>query len=357
MQKTGTGTTGSSQEPFAGYLFVHFTGEDDADGEAVHFAVSRGADALHYDDLDGGRPVLRWTRGSGGVRDPFVVRSPRDGRFFLLATDLAIHRDGDWDAAQRTGSRAIVVWESPDLVRWSEPRSVTLVPETAGDAWAPEAVWDEERGEFFVFWASTLYAPDDPEHRGESYHRMLGASTRDFVTFSEPRVWSDPGHSVIDSTVVAHDGRYYRFTKDERTPSSSTPSSKFITVERSTDLRSTSYEPVTDGVGRGADGGPGVEHGEGPAVVRSLTDDRWYLFIDEFGGRGYVPFWSTDLDASVWTMAEDHRLPTRARHGSVLPITRTEHEALLRTWGPGAVAPPAAAPAPGATSDPARDDT
>lgn len=335
-----------SDQPYVGHLFVHFAGESYADGEQVYFALSHGDAPLRFVDLNANRPVLTWTAGAGGVRDPFVLRSPRDGRFVLLATDLRIHPDGDWDAAQRTGSRSIVVWESGDLVDWSEPRSVTVAPATAGDVWAPEAVWDEEREEFFVFWASTLYEPDDPEHRRESYHRMLCATTRDFVTFTEPTVWSDPGHSVIDSTVVAHGGWFHRFTKDERDPSSSTPAAKYITAERSADLRSTAYEPVVEGIGRGhEDGGvrhEGVEHGEGPVVVRSLRGDRWYLLIDEFGGRGYVPFESSDLDAARWTMVADHRMPSRARHGSVLPVTQAEHDALLRAWGPEAVGPDAA---------------
>lgn len=328
--------------PPVGYLFVHFAGESYPDGEQVYFALSHGDAPLHFVDLHGSRPVLTWTAGAGGVRDPFVLRSPRDGRFFLLATDLRIHPDGDWDAAQRTGSRSIVVWESEDLVHWSEPRSVVVAPEAAGDVWAPEAVWDDEREEFFVFWASTLYEPDDPEHRQESYHRMLCATTRDFVTFTEPTVWSDPGHSVIDSTVVAHDGWYHRFTKDERDPSSSTPAAKLITAERSTDLRSTAYDLVAEGIGRADEHGRGVAHGEGPVVVRSLAGDRWYLLIDEFGGRGYVPFESPDLDATRWTMADDVRMPTRARHGSVLAVTQAEHDALLRAWGHDAGGPDAA---------------
>ena len=320
----------TTPQPYAGYLFVSFAGEIAPDGEQVRFGLSRGNDPLHYVDLAGQRPVLTWAAGRGGVRDPFVLRSPRDGRFFLVATDLKIHGSGDWDAAQRTGSRSIVVWESGDLVHWSTPRAAVVAPENAGDAWAPEAVWDDERGEFFVFWASTLHGEDDPGHERPSHHRMLCATTRDFVTFSEATVWSDPGHSVIDSTVVAHDGWWYRFTKDEREPSSATPTSKLITVERSVDL------PVTDGVGRAGALGPGIERGEGPIVVRSNAGDRWYLFIDEFGGRGYVPFESTDLDAPRWSMAEEHRMPTGARHGSVLPVTADEHDALLRAWGPGA---------------------
>ena len=319
--------------PYVGHLFVYFAGEGTTDGEQVYFALSRGDNALDYVDLNDNRPVLSWTGGAGGVRDPFAVRSRLDGRVFLLATDLRIHGSGDWDAAQRTGSRSIVVWETSDLVQWSEPRSVRVAPDAAGDAWAPEAVWDDERGEFFVFWASTLYGTDDPGHQGQTYHRMLCSTTRDFRTFTDPRVWSDPGHAVIDSTVLAHAGWYYRFTKDERSPSASTPSAKLITAERSKDLRSTSYEPVADGIGQGGEHGPGVEHGEGPVVVRSLRGDRWYLFIDEFGGRGYVPFESVELDADRWTVVDRFRMPRRARHGSVLLLSRAEYDALLRAWG------------------------
>jgi hypothetical protein len=318
-----------------GYLFAYFAGEDTAEGEQVRFGLSRGADPLHYDDLHGGRPVLVSTLGEQGVRDPFLVRSPGGDRFYVIATDLRIHPDHDWAAAVRTGSRSLVVWESPDQVRWSPPRLVEVAPETAGCTWAPEAVWDDEHGEFFVFWASTLYDPADSGHDGDSHHRMLCATTTDFVTFSEARVWSDPGYSVIDSTLVRHDGWWYRFTKDERDPSASSPGSKFITVERSRDLRSTAYEPVTDGLGRANDLGPGVERGEGPVVVPAPDGERWYVLVDEFGGRGYVPFESASLDAPQWATSTSFRLPTGARHGSVLPLTRDEHDAVRRAYGSG----------------------
>ncbi|VEH36893.1 glycoside hydrolase family 43 protein [Cellulomonas fimi] len=317
-----------------GYLFAYFAGESTPDGEQVRFAVSRGADPLRYDVLHDGRPVLVSTVGERGVRDPFLVRAPAGGRYWVIATDLRIHGSGDWAAAVRTGSRSLVVWESPDLLTWSTPRLVEVSPPTAGCTWAPEAVWDDEHDEFLVFWASTLYAADDPEHLGETHHRMLCATTRDFVTVQPARVWSDPGHSVIDSTLLRHDGWWYRFTKDERDPSSASRTAKFLTAERSRDLRSTAYEPVTDGIGRTTDLGPGVAHGEGPVVVPSPTGDRWYLLVDEFGGRGYVPFTSATLDAPVWAPVAEHHLPPGARHGSVLPLTAAEHDALRRTLGP-----------------------
>ncbi|MFT7838475.1 LamG-like jellyroll fold domain-containing protein [Saccharothrix sp. BKS2] len=307
------------QQPYEGYLFGYFTGEGTATGEQVHLAASRGNDALKWDELNGGKPVLTSSLGDGGVRDPFIIRSPEGDRFFLIATDLKMHGNGNWDLVQRRGSRHIEVWESTDLVNWSEQRHVRVSPETAGNTWAPEAYYDESIGAYVVFWASKLYAVDDPQHTGNTYNKMLYATTRDFRTFTEPEVWVDPGYSVIDSTVIRHGAEFYRFTKDERNNTSTTPCSKFILAEKSTRLRDTSYDFVADCIGKGS-----INQGEGPTVFKSNTEDRWYLFIDEFGGRGYVPFETTDLASGQWRPATGYELPSRPRHGTVLPVTKAE---------------------------------
>ncbi|MEU9733564.1 family 43 glycosylhydrolase [Streptomyces sp. NPDC048002] len=325
-----------TEPQYAGYLFAYFTGEDSADGERIRFALSRGEDPLHWRELDAGRPVLTSDVGTRGLRDPFLVRSPEGDRFFLIASDLRMHGEpgGSWEEVQRHGSRSVVVWDSTDLVHWTDRRLVRIAPDRAGNAWAPKAHWDPALGAYVVHWASRLYAEDDPGHTGASYNRMLYATTRDFRTFTEPVVWHDPGHSVIDSTVVEHRGTYYRFTKDEREPGSGAPGSKFITCEKSGELTSTSWELVADRIGAGA-----MERGEGPTVFRSNTEDRWYLFIDEYGGRGHLPFETDDLDSGRWTPCADHRLPANPRHGSVLPLTREEYDRLLaaRPAGPASI--------------------
>ena len=58
----------------AGYLFVHFTGEQ-KDGEQIYFSISR--DGLHWEDLNDGQPVLYSHLGMQGVRDPFLLRDPK----------------------------------------------------------------------------------------------------------------------------------------------------------------------------------------------------------------------------------------------------------------------------------------
>ncbi|MFD8500664.1 family 43 glycosylhydrolase [Amycolatopsis sp. NPDC059657] len=314
-----------TQAAYGGYAFFYFTGEGTADGEQIYLATSRGNDPLKFDERNNGKPVLTSGLGDKGVRDPFIIRSPQGDKFHLLATDLKIYGNGDWDKAQRHGSRSIMIWESPDLVHWSQQRAAQVSPATAGNTWAPEAYWDAKRGEYVVFWASKLYADNDPGHTGSSYNRMMYATTKDFKTFSAAKVWVDPGYSVIDSTVIQDKGTYYRFTKDERDPGSANPCSKFIVEQKATDLLDLSYDFVSECIGKGD---PGINKGEGPTVFKSNTENKWYLFIDEFGGRGYVPFETTDLASGKWTMSSGAQLPASPRHGTVLPITKAEHDRL-----------------------------
>ncbi|MEU4689417.1 family 43 glycosylhydrolase [Actinoplanes sp. NPDC023714] len=313
--------------PYEGYLFSYFTSEGYADGEQVYHALSNGNDPLHWREVGNGRPVLTSTLGTQGLRDPFIIRSPEGDKFYQIATDLKIYGNGDWDAAQRSGSKSIMVWESTDLVNWTDQRLVRVSPDTAGNTWAPEAFWSTALGAYVVFWASKLYAGDDPQHTGSTYNRMMYATTRDFHTFSEPKVWKDPGYSVIDSTVIEHDGVHHRITKDERNNSSSSPCSKFLIQEKSADLLSLDYDLVAECIGNGA-----LSRGEGPLIFKSNTEDRWYLFIDEYGGRGYVPFSTTDLDSGVWTPETGYSLPSRPRHGTVLPVTKAEYDRIAARY-------------------------
>ncbi|MDW4911250.1 family 43 glycosylhydrolase, partial [Streptomyces sp. ADMS] len=198
---------------------------------------------------------------------------------------------------------------------------------SAGNTWAPEAYYDEQLGSYVVFWASKLY--DNADHSGSTYNRMMYATTRDFRTFSEPKVWVDRGYSVIDSTVIQHDGTYFRLSKDERNNSSDSPNSKFIFEEKSDTLRNLSWTAVTEGIGKGE-----MNAAEGPLVFKSNTEEKWYAFLDEFGGRGYIPFETTDLASGVWTPSTDYDLPSKPRHGTVLPVTQAEYDRLLKTYQP-----------------------
>jgi hypothetical protein len=333
----------------AAYLFASFAGESTPDGEAIYLAASRGDDPLHWQDVNDGRPVLTSSYGEQGLRDPFLIRSPEGDRFYLLATDLKIHGGNSFAVAQQTGSRYLEIWESTDLVTWSEQRHVLVSGPEAGNTWAPKAFWDEELGAYVVYWASNLYGDTPPEDRRarDSYNRMMYATTRDFVTFSEPREWIDvrrgAGLGMIDSTVIREGDTFYRFTKDE--------AHMQVRQERSTDLLATvsgslptvdepsGWSLVAERIGYGQPNGWGgtFTAAEGPTVFKSNTEDKWYLFMDQpsyHGGQGYVPFETTDLDGGEWTRSEDASLPTSPRHGTVLPVTQREYDRVLAAYQP-----------------------
>ncbi|KAJ1311028.1 hypothetical protein OPQ81_009534 [Rhizoctonia solani] len=294
------------QNTYSAYMFAYFTGEGYSNGETISFAVSNGNNALSWTEVNGGNPYLTSNVGTKGVRDPSIIRAHDGSKFWLLATDLKMYGSGDWNAAVRTGSRSIVIWESTDLKNWGTPRLVQVSPATAGNTWAPEAIWDPSQNKYMVFWASSLYAANDTAHTGSSYHRILRATTTDFVTFSAPEVYIDKGWAVIDTT-FAYD------------PSTSTY------YRRKGSSLSGSFSLIKEGIGKGS-----ISRGEGPTVFKSNTEsNKWYMFIDEFGGRGYVPFETTNIASGAWTLSTGYSLPSRPRHGSVIPITEAERQRLL----------------------------
>lgn len=346
------------------YVWAFFTGEG-AGAERVSLAASKGNDALAWNTLNDGEPVFSSELGTEGLRDPFIIRAPGGDRFFMLATDLKIAGlPGGFGTAQLSGSRYLEVWESDDLVSWSEQRHVKVSSDYAGNTWAPEAYWDEELDTFVVFWASNLYdTPDAADRTAVTYNQMMYATTDDFVTFSEARPWIDvkrgTGRGMIDSTVAKVGETYYRFTKDE--------ASMTIRQERSTDLLATVSGSLPTAAGeadqwtlikeRVASGLPNGEpgkvysSGEGPSIFPSNDGDvngfDWFLFIDQPGYHGgpnhYIPFGSSDIaDGDSWQPLGAklrENLPQNSdggkpRHGTVIPVTRAEYEAVLAAFQP-----------------------
>lgn len=308
-----------ADEKYAGYFFTYFTGEGSSTGEQIYFALSKGNDPLNWRELNEGKPILTSTLGEKGVRDPFIIRSPEGDKFYMIATDLKINGNGNWGRAQTWGSRSIMVWESNDLVNWTDQRMVEVAPEEAGNTWAPEIMYDKTTGEYIVFWASRMF--DDASHTGNAYQQMMYSKTRDFYTFTEPKVYLDYGYSIIDTTMIEHDGKVYRFTKDERDNGVTAPFGKMIFQEMGDSILDPTFKMINQGVGN-------MKWVEGPTIFQSNTEEKWYLFVDEFGGRGYIPFETTNLASGEWTLSSNYNLPASPRHGTVIPITQSEYDAL-----------------------------
>ncbi|PJM74142.1 hypothetical protein CS006_03120 [Bifidobacterium primatium] len=377
---SGTAAVADTSSDTSDYLFAHFTGtEGSATDEQMYFATSKDGLSWH-DTRDAGDPVLSWTnsqtgnsRGKdNGVRDPYLVRSPKDGKVYLIATELSIHNRGGWGAAAATttGSTNLIIWESTDLVNWSEPRAVDVASKIpgAGMAWAPEAYWDADKQQFMVYWAT---ASDQDNESGDRTN-MYYATTKDFKTFTDPVKWIDRSRSVIDTTMLkADDGYYYRVSGDT-----------YLGIERSKDPYATTLTTgatVADGYYNTGDDenqwtlvgtfgdltGTGLTGAqlEGPELFFYNSDDiktnaagkqmKYGLMWDQYSaGKGYTPYRSADLgstDKADWGYASDVNFGSlKKRHGTILPITTAEYDAVMKAFDKNRAADPVEPDADGA---------
>lgn len=295
---------------YTAYLFVHFIGEQ-KDGEQIYFSVSR--DGLHWKELNDGKAVLRSGIGEMGARDPFIIRSPWEGkdgnaRYYLIATDLRIEAGKGWQVAQYSGSRDMLVWESDDLTEWRGPVAHTVGVEGAGCVWAPEAIYDEEKDAVLVFWASMV----------EKKQRIYASYTKDFMSFSEPFLFLEKDNHVIDSTIIRAREGYYRYTKDETT--------KNICIDFSKTLRPEDFREIPSGCLSGLFGV------EGPEIFRFNDREEWCLIVDRFAThKGYLPLVTDNLGSGDFRILDDTEFDmgvTIKRHGGILPISEEEYQRL-----------------------------
>lgn len=316
------------ESDYTDYFFAYFAGEGYSDGEQIYFASSQ--DGMNWKDLNNNNPVLTSTLGEQGVRDPFIIRSPEGDKFYLIATDLKINGGNGWDAAQNRGSQSLMVWESTDLVNWTEQRMVEVSAEIeAGCTWAPEATYDPLTGEYVVYWASRTPKVDTKQ-------RLYYAKTRDFYTFTEPQLYIEKDQSSIDTTIIENNGTYYRYTKNEGGSTNELGAlTKTIFIEKSSSVLGAFTQIPSDSLNSSDN-----QYVEGPTIFKLNEDDTdgtdtWCLLVDDFGGSGYYPLITTDLESGKFTAPESgtYKMPSRARHGTPIRITAQEYEAVAAAYG------------------------
>ncbi len=302
-----------------GYLYAYFRGSVNGSDEVLSIHIAASEDGYNWFDLNGNWPILESTMGTTGLRDPYLVRSKDGDRFYLIATDLNTLDGQGWAAWSLAGSKYLMVWESDDLINWSEQRMVKFANDDIGCAWAPEAIWDEDTQEYLVYAAGKDLAYY--EETGSQIDTVYVVRTRDFRTFSEPEYFTAPTYedgtriNAIDSTIIhADDGKYYQFYKKYN-------SEVHMMVS---DHASGPYEEVEAFTAIG---------GEGPAIYKVNGTDQYCLCVDNY--TVYVPYLTDDISSGIFTKATaDVVMPTGSKHGGFLPVTVEEYARLLEKWGP-----------------------
>ncbi len=297
-------TAGCRSKEDTVFMFSYFMGNGET---GLHMAWSE--EGINWKALNDGNPLLEPAAGKDRLmRDPCIIKGA-DGLFHMVWTT-------GWT------DRYIGYANSADLINWSEQVTIPVMmhePE-ARNSWAPELFYDEENGEYLIFWATTIpgrHSPIETSPREDYYnHRMYYTTTVDFETFSETRKFFNPDFSVIDCTILEKHGMFYMFLKNENP----IPPEKNIryTVSDSpagpwpVDVS----EPIT-----------GDYWAEGPSAL--TVGDSVYVYFDRYIEGRYGAVRSADM--KNWDDVSDMvSFPRGARHGTVFTVRRSVLENLKR---------------------------
>lgn len=271
-------------------------------GEAAGLRMATSPDAKTWTVVNEGRPVLVPEVGEDMLmRDPSICQGP-DGTFHLVWT-LSWY------------SKSIGYAASRDLVHWSEQREIPVmesIPETR-NCWAPEVTYNPDDGLFYVYWSSTVtgkHAPirDMDKKEAGLNHRTYLSTTRDFSSFSAPRLWFNPPFSTIDAFALRDpkEGGWILFAKNEN----HTPLEKNIVVAFSKSLADGFSDPVS---------GPITDHiTEGPTAF--FKGDDLYLFYENYRRHFYSAMVSKDRGRTWTDVTAEIEFPRDIRHGTVLEV-------------------------------------
>lgn len=278
------------------YMFTSF--HEPAD-EGLRFLYSE--DGIHWDSIAG--TWLAPTLGDSIMRDPSIVVGP-DSTFHLV-----------WTIAWK-GDTGFGYSSSRDLVNWSEQRRIPAMDSVAStqNLWAPELFYDDVKGQYMVVYASCV--PDARFDVGieeeKNNHRLYYVTTKDFTTFSDPKLFYEPGFSCIDATLVKRGPEdYVMVVKDNTRPN------RNIKVAFAKDAEgpyTAASEPFTE------------SFTEGPSVAK--VGDEYYIYYDTY--RKFIYSAHKTSDFKTFTDVTDSiSVPSGHKHGTIFRAPRSVVEKLI----------------------------
>lgn len=299
-------------DPFTGYLFAYFTGNDKAQ-EAIRFALSD--DGYNYKAINKGNPVVSSAAisATGGVRDPHILRGP-NGEFRMVATDM-VSANG-WNS-----NHGMVLLKSTNLTDWTSAKIDirTAFPSfsAADRVWAPQTIWDSTANKYMVYFAMRLGGSDiDKIYWAYANEAFTGLATTPKVLYTYN------GKAAIDADIVLLGDTYHLFFKTEGNGNGiKSATSKSLTGTYT--LIDKYVQPTTKAV-------------EGSCAFKLTNSDTWILMYDMYMDGMYQFATSTNL-LDFQVASKSYSFDFTPRHGTVIPVTAAEKYALNAKWNPSSV--------------------
>jgi hypothetical protein len=192
------------------------------------------------------------------------------------------------------------------------------------NCWAPEIIYDEEKSQYVIFWATTIpgrFADTDGQDKRSGdkpgwNHRIYYVTSKDMKSFSETNLFFDQGFNAIDASILKDGSKYVMFVKDE-TNVPFTPQ-KNIRVTKAEHVEGP-YAPVSKSI-------HGDYWAEGPTAIR--ISGIWIVYFDKYRLHKYGAVSSTDR--INWQDISDRiSFPEGTKHGTVLRVSEQVLNRLL----------------------------
>lgn len=219
-----------------------------------------------------------------------MVQGP-DGTYHLV-----------WTTAWK-GNNGFGYASSKDLVNWSEQQYIPVMKHEKDvvNVWAPELFYDNERKEFVIVWASTIpfRFPKGVEEENNN-HRLYYVTTKDFKSFSDTKLFYDPGFSSIDAVIVKDKkDKYIQVLKDNTRPN------RNLKVAFANDPLGPYREVSQPFTGNFI---------EGPTVVKK--GDEWLIYYDVYQQKIYGAMKTKDFKTFT-DITKEISVPAGHKHGTI----------------------------------------
>lgn len=279
------------------YMFTSF---HEPATEGLRFLYSY--DGYHWEALEG--IFLQPEVGTQKVmRDPSIAVG-KDGVFHLV-----------WTSSWR-GDKGFGYANSEDLINWSKQKLINVMEHepTTVNVWAPELFYDDEKDEFIILWASTIpHRFEKGIEAEDNNHRMYYTTTKDFVTFSDTKLFFDPGYSTIDSEIVKIDkDNYVQVLKDNTRPErnlkvafADNPLGPFRNIS----------PPFTG------------NFTEGPSTIK--VGDDWLIYYDDYEEKRYGAMKTRDFKTFT-DITDVVKVPEGHKHGTIFKAKESVLEGLKK---------------------------
>lgn len=288
------------------YLFVYFVGNGEGE-ERIHFAVSE--DGYNFRPLNNNEAVITQHKGKKCVRDPYILKD-RGGCYYIVGTDMKCEEG--WES-----NHALVTWKSKDLINWTD-ETIIDIQSLGGEftnttrAWAPQALWHEEKQTYMLYWAHST-----KEHNTAG---MYYAFTDDFKTITTPQKMYCRNIQTIDGDIIYNkeNKKYYLYFKHDETQTiayviADKPEGPYID------------EPVIVSVAPS-----GVE---GSEMYNISGTDTWVMVMDEYSKGRFFMQQTEDFKSYLPVSTDDYSMDFGPRHGSICAISDEEYERLIKYFG------------------------